>query len=159
MDGARNAYVAGTSTYPSDLGLIQEVFVTKLNVSGGMYYFRFLRGNDGSSWGQGIAVDSGGTAYVVGATTSTSFPGAPPITPNPYAGFLVKYDPNGNGPFSTTLLGAQINAVAVFQPRSRLPVPTYPSIFTAGYRYTGGTAFANRDAFVVRLEEKPVVKK
>ena len=106
---------------------------------------------------KGIATDADGNAWVVGATTSTSFPGAPPITPNPYAGFLVKYDPNGNGPLYTTLMGAQVNAVAVRKPQSNLPVVTYPLIYTAGYRYTGGTAYANRDAFVMKLDEKPVI--
>jgi hypothetical protein len=148
LDAAGNAYVTGISTYPTPPTLTQHVFVAKLTVWGSLYYFRYLRGNDGSAWAESIATDANGNAYVVGATTSTSFPGAPPITPNPYAGFLVRYDPNGNGPFNTVFLGAQINDVAVF----RRPPPNYPSIYTTGYRYTGGTAFPNRDAFVVKLD-------
>jgi hypothetical protein len=49
-------------------------------------------------------------------TSSTTFPGAPPLTPNPIAGFLVKLDNNGNGPFYTVFLEAQINGMAVVKP-------------------------------------------
>ena len=85
-------------------------------------------------------------------------PSAPPITPNPTAGFLVKMDKDGNGPLYTVFLGAAINSVAVVQPTRNLGVVlTYPSIYTAGYRFTGGTAASNQDAFVVKLDEAPVI--
>jgi hypothetical protein len=92
--------------------------------------------------------------YVVGATTSSSFPGAPPLTPHPYAGFLMKLDPSGNGPVYTVLLGAQINAVAVVKRQSHIGLPSYALMYTTGYRFTGGS---NRDAFVVKLDETPVI--
>ncbi len=86
--------------------------------------------------------------------SSTTFPGAPPIRPNPTAGFLVKLDKNGNGPLYTILLGAAVNGVAVIKSRPRVVVqPAFPTIFTVGYRFTGGTAQSNADAFVVRVDE------
>jgi hypothetical protein len=48
--------------------------------------------------------------------TSTTFPGAPPIKPNPTAGFLVKLTPALNVLNYTVFLGAQINGLAVLQP-------------------------------------------
>jgi len=91
---------------------------------------------------------------VVGATTSSTFPGAPPLTPNPYAGILMKLDPSGNGPLYTVLLGAQINAVAVFTPHPHIALPAYPVIYTTGYRFHGGS---NRDAWVAKLTEAPAI--
>jgi hypothetical protein len=119
---------------------------------------RFLGGTDGSSVGTGIATDADGDTWVVGNTSSTTFPGAPPVTPNPTAGFLVKLDKNGNGPLYTILLGASINGVAVIKPHPRVIIrPILPTIFTAGSRFTGGTAASNQDAFVVRVDEAPII--
>jgi hypothetical protein len=130
------------------------VFVTKLTPVGKTVYFRLLVGGDGASVGTGIATDAAGDTYVVGSTSATNFPGEPPITPNPTAGILVKLDNDGTGPIYTFLLGAQINAVAVFKPPPRIGgLPTYATIYTAGYRYSGGTANSNQDAFVVKLSE------
>jgi hypothetical protein len=56
----------------------------------------------------------------------------------------------------TTFLGLKINGVAVNKPRPK-NVPTYATIYTAGVRLTGGTAASNQDAFVVKLDEAPVI--
>jgi Beta-propeller repeat len=154
LDAAGNAYVAGTATTVGSEFSVEQVFVAKILPTGKLGYFRFFNGNEGSSWGQGIATDVSGNAWVVGATTSHSFPGAPPLTPNPYAGFVMKLDPSGNGPIYTVLLGAQINGAAVFKPKPRIPLPTYPLIYTTGYRFTGSS---NRDAWVVKLDESPII--
>jgi hypothetical protein len=156
LDGAGNAYIEGTDYIGSGKTTTSEVFVTKLTPVGKTVYFRLLVGGDGASVGTGIATDAAGDTYVVGSTSATNFPGEPPITPNPTAGILVKLDKNGEGPIYTFLLGAQINAVAVYKP----PTPigrllTYPTIYTGGYRYSGGTETSNQDAFVVKLDEKP----
>ena len=58
----------------------------------------------------------------------------------------------------TVFLGAQISGVVVVKPVS--PVggfPTYPTIYTTGYRFTGGTAASDKDAFVVKLKDAPVI--
>jgi Beta-propeller repeat len=154
LDGAGNAYIEGTDYIGSGKTATSEVFVTKLTPVGKTVYFRLLVGGDGASVGTGIATDAAGDTYVVGSTSATNFPGEPPITPNPTAGILVKLDNDGTGPIYTFLLGAQINAVAVFKPPPRIGgLPTYATIYTAGYRYSGGTANSNQDAFVVKLSE------
>lgn len=98
VDSAGNAYVTGatnTMDFPT-FAAFQPVnraflnggfnaFVTKLNADGtGLVYSTYLggsggfRGNLGESEGgdgaHGIAVDSGGNAYVTGSTTSPDFP-------------------------------------------------------------------------------------
>ena len=158
LDPSGNAYVAGTFCSPCSETAPTLAFVAKVSPEGKLTFLKFLAGSDGSSSANAIAIDAEGDTYVVGSTSSTTFPGAPPITPNPTAGFLVKMDKDGNGPLYTVFLGAAINSVAVVQPTRNLGVVlTYPSIYTAGYRFTGGTAASNQDAFVVKLDEAPVI--
>jgi hypothetical protein len=157
VDPDGNAYVAGTYCSPCS-GANGFGFAAKTSPEGKLIYLNYLGGTDGVSQAQGVAVDAEGDTYIVGSTSSTTFPGAPPITPNPTAGFLAKFDGGGNGPLYTVFLGAEINSVAVVRPTPRSPVvPTYPIIYTAGYRFTGGTAPSDLDAFVVQLTEAPSV--
>jgi hypothetical protein len=84
VDAAGNAYVAGNTTstnFPTTAGAFQttnqgshDAFVTKLNPTGsGLLYSTYL-GGSGDDYGNGIAVDGAGDAYVTGSTTSTNFP-------------------------------------------------------------------------------------
>ncbi|MGI9023053.1 MAG: SBBP repeat-containing protein [Acidimicrobiales bacterium] len=72
-------------------------------------YSTFL-GGKGGDFGQGIAVDGQGNAYVTGATSSANFPttdGAPdPTYGGNQDGFVTKLDPDGNLVYSTFLGGA-----------------------------------------------------
>ena len=159
-DSAGNAYVTGTGyTGLGTPSVAAQAFVTKLSPIGASLYFRQLVGSNGSSTGNAIASDPDGNIWVVGSTSSTTFPGAPPIKPNPTAGYLVKLDNKGNGPIYTVLLGASVNGVAVIKPHPRVIVrPVFPTMITAGIRYTGGIAQSNQDAFVVRVDEEwPIV--
>ena len=83
VDASGNAYVVGSTSsvnFPT-LNPIQatiiggaEVFVTKINSQGsGLVYSTFL-GGTGADFGNGIAVDSTGNAYVTGITNSLEFP-------------------------------------------------------------------------------------
>jgi hypothetical protein len=158
VDATGNAYIAGSYCGGCDKNSGSFAYVAKLLPTGKISYLTYLNGSDGSSYGQGIGLDINGEAYMVGRTTSTTLPGAPPITPNPTAGFLVKMDKTGQGPLYTVLLGAAVTSVAVVQSRPHTAVvPTYPTIYTAGYRFTGGVAAGHEDAFVVKLSEAPVV--
>jgi hypothetical protein len=113
-------------------------------------YSTYLSGTTGSTLARAIAVGGGGQVYVAGWTSSTTFPGAPAITPNPAAGFLCKLTPGLKALESTTFLGAGINGIALNG------LSLYPQIYTTGYRYTGGLNSANLDAFVVGLSDAPV---
>jgi hypothetical protein len=147
VDTSGNAYVA--------LGF-SNALAAKLEPTGKLAYLAPIAD---SSIAHGIAADPDGNAYVVGWTFSTTFPGAPPIMPNPSAGFLVKLDRNGVGPLYTVFLGARIGGVAVVKPRPRIAeVPSFATIFTTGFRLTpGADRFNGQTAFVVKLTEAPAV--
>lgn len=51
-----------------------DAFVTKLSVDGGNLVYSTYLGGSGGDYGRGIAVDSSGSAYVTGTTSSTDFP-------------------------------------------------------------------------------------
>jgi len=155
VDSTGAAYISGTFCGQCDKNSGSFAFEAKLLPTGKIGYLVYLNGSDGSSYGQGTGIDLNGDAYIVGRTSSTTFPGAPPVTPNPTAGFLVKLDKTGL-PLYTVFLGAAIDAVAVTQAKP-LALPTYPSIYTAGYRYTGGVSSGHEDAFVVKLSEAPII--
>ena len=82
VDNAGNAYVTGETSssnfpmvnaiYPTYSGLV-DAFVVKFNASGSVVYSTYLGGTNGD-YGNGIAVDSAGNAYVTGQTNSPNFP-------------------------------------------------------------------------------------
>src|SRR5580700_5526470 len=88
VDAAGNAYITG-ETYAADFPTLDplqatcsldaarkcsgDAFVTKLNPDGSMVYSTYL-GGSGEDGANAIAVDTGGNAYIAGATTSTDFP-------------------------------------------------------------------------------------
>jgi hypothetical protein len=170
-DAIGNAYVAGATTSFNLLtssGAFQKTkpspgsaissFVTKITDPGIWVFSTYLSGGNGDTDANAIAMDRGGNVYVAGDTSSTTFPGAPPISPNPTAGFLIKLNSTLSAASYTLFLGAQINGLVVTQPSSRLPIFNYPTIYTSGYRYTGGTNATNTDAFVVKLDERPILQ-
>ncbi len=86
-DGVGNAYVCGRTTssnFPvlnallpghsggSTFGL--DAFVAKLNAGGSALVYSSYLGGTADDYGQGIAADAGGNAYVTGWTYSTNFP-------------------------------------------------------------------------------------
>jgi len=118
LDSAGNAYTTGWTTPPLDrsfpvLNAFQpnygggnnDAFVTKLNAAGSaLVYSTYLGGgtillNSTDDWGQGIAVDSAGSAYVVGATYSPDFPFTTGAFNTPRNGldvFVTKFSPAGS---------------------------------------------------------------
>jgi len=89
VDASGCAYITGyTMSYgfPTTQGAYDktyngdsyDAFVTKLSPFGDSLIYSTFLGGFSSDWGYGIAVDSGGYAYVTGDTWSANFP----ITPN-----------------------------------------------------------------------------
>jgi hypothetical protein len=87
VDTSGNAYVTGqtlSSNFPgTSTSAIQpthgggggDAFVTKINAAGSAIIYSTYLGGSGGDFGQGIAVDASGSAYITGATSSTNFPG------------------------------------------------------------------------------------
>jgi len=127
VDLAGNAYIAGETvstnlpTTPGALGAsfgggLADAFAAKLNPNGtALVYATYLGGSD-IDRGSGIAVDSGGNAYVTGSTLSTNFPttgGAmqPAKVPGPgLDAFVTRLNAAGAALFSTYLGGTDDDA-------------------------------------------------
>jgi uncharacterized protein (TIGR03437 family) len=102
-DPAGNIYLTGTAIVNQST----TVLVVKLNPQASQYLYVRYVGGSVNDYGNAIAVDSAGDAYVAGYTNSPDFPntGANPGTP---AGviersFVFKLDPNGELVFSDLL--------------------------------------------------------
>ena len=123
-DSAGNAYVTGTTrspNFPTTFGAFQtscgdihpcqngDAFVTKLNPSGSALVYSTFMGGSGYDNGHDIAVDSAGSAYVTGWTSSTNFPTRNAMQPTSgggqYDAFVFKLNPAGSGLVYSTYLG------------------------------------------------------
>lgn len=155
VDSAGNAYVTG-ATESTDFPTANPVqgslhgpydalnaFVIKLNATGSaLIYSTFLGG--GWDWGQGVAVDSSGDAYVTGYTESTSFPVVNPLQPTNRAtgaytetGFVAKFTPAPAVNLSTTSLAFGSVLVNTISPKQSA---TLTSIGDAPLNLTSITA-------------------
>ena len=121
VDAAGNAYVTGTTwdSFPTTSGAYDttangpyESFVAKLDPAGGSLVYSTYLGGGGSDYGDCIAVDAAGNAYVGGWSSSTNFPvtvGAFDITHNGPAGggdaYVAKLDPTGSSLVYATYIG------------------------------------------------------
>src|SRR5262249_52103590 len=121
VDSSGSAYVTGFTGwtgYPTTPGAFQttliggNAFVTKLTAAGsGLVSSTFLGGTAGfGDVGQSIAVDSGGSAYVTGLTSATTFPTTPGAFQRTYGGgnddaFVTKLSPDGSALVYSTYLG------------------------------------------------------
>lgn len=127
LDGAGNAYITGwtvcratTCTYPTVnafqpqyAGGNNDAFVTKINSTGSaLVYSTYLGGgailNGTEDWGEAIAIDSAGSAYVTGYTYSPDFPvtaGAFDTSRGGLDAFVTKFAPNGTSLVYSTFLG------------------------------------------------------
>jgi len=120
IDPAGNAYVTGytaSANFPTTAGALKTVygvgtykaFVTKLNPSGtGLVYSTFLGGSS-EDMGNGITIDAGGNAYIVGTTWSADFPTTPGAFQTTLAGtsdfFVAKLNPAGSALVFATHMG------------------------------------------------------
>ena len=119
VDGADAAYVIGrtaSTSFPTTPAAVQptfgggesDAFVAKLNATGSALVYATYLGGSGVDDGIGIAVDSAGSAYVVGDTLSTNFPTKNPLQPlngGSTDAFVAKLDPAGSSLVYSTYLG------------------------------------------------------
>lgn len=101
LDSSGNAYVAGStssSNFPvldaaqSSLGegacatTCSNAFVAELNPQGSSLIYSTYLGGNGPDYGQAIALNGSGDAYITGTTSSTSFPAVSGAFQSAYAG-------------------------------------------------------------------------
>lgn len=152
IDSSGNAYVTGGTQdidFPTTAGAFQTAvkksavnlysnFVAKVNPTGtALVYSTYLAGSGSESTG-GIAVDSSGTAFIAGATTSTDFPvtqGAFQLTNKataalPQNGFVTHLNAAGSALLWSTYLGGSFE-----DELSSIAVDASGSVYV-----TGGTA-------------------
>jgi hypothetical protein len=118
VDGAGSAYVTGSTVgrFPTTAGAWKEtasaspaIFAAKLDSVGStLLYATYL---DGAGAGNGIAVDSGGNAYIAGHTYTATFTTSQNAPQRRYGGstdaFVVKVNPTGTALVYATFHGGQ----------------------------------------------------
>ena len=123
VDGAGDAYITGataSSDFPTTAGAfdtsldgIQDVFVAKVDSSGGSLLYGTLLGGSSADTGSAIAVDAAGNAYVGGWTQSPDFPTTTGASDASHNGlrdsFVVKIDPSGGNLIYGTFIGGGSN--------------------------------------------------
>jgi hypothetical protein len=117
VDSGGNAYVTGEthSANFSTMNPLQpanggggDVFIAKINPAGSALVYSTYLGGSGQEIGYGIAVDTAGSVYVTGGTSSTDFPTMSPLQPSfggGEDGFVAKINPSGSALVYSTYLG------------------------------------------------------
>ncbi|MFC1526204.1 SBBP repeat-containing protein, partial [Candidatus Latescibacterota bacterium] len=121
VDGSGNAFVAGETTsadFPVS-GALQpdneggtDAFVTKLDAAGTTVVFSTYLGGTGADYGNAIAVDGSGDAYVTGTTQSSDFPTTESwdqTLSGPQDAFITKLSGDGTARTYSTYLGGVLS--------------------------------------------------
>jgi len=153
VDSAGSAYLTGntySSNFPVTNGAYQvalqgnqSAFVAKLTPSGNaLSYATYLGGLSNASISNAIAVDSAGSAYVTGYTSSASFPvSSGAFQPN-LAGsqnaFVAKLNPAGSALSYSTYLGGSVNDSG-----STIAVDAAGDAYVAGFTSSGNFPITN----------------
>ncbi len=171
VDDAGAAYLA-ILTYSVDFPTTQgafdvthngsrEALVAKLDPTGsGLVYATFLGGR-GQDWGQGIAVDDAGCAWVAGVTFSPDFPATPGSFDEVHNGlsdaFAARFDAQGSNLVYATFLGGGGE-----ERSTDLALDASGNVYLAGWTRSAdfpvtvgalGSSFGGHtDAFVARLD-------
>ncbi|MDX6621775.1 MAG: hypothetical protein QOK36_4161 [Gaiellales bacterium] len=182
VDANGNSYIGGTTQspdFPTTTGAFKrtgsvnnftDVFVTKVNPTGTALVYSTFVGGSNMEFGNGIAIDGGGNAYVTGTTKSSNFPttgnafdrsiNIPPNCPrcgtDVTDGFVVKLNAAGSAlSYSTYLGGTDIDSprgIAVDGAGSAYVVGETPS---GDFPTTAGafrrTSAGQYDMFVTKL--------
>ena len=100
-----------------------------------------------------------GDIYIAGDTSSTTFPGAPPITPNPTAGFPGEANVDAERPqlYRVSWCADQWSGGHAAVARD-YPLSTYPLFIRRVIAIPVAPNANNTDAFVVKLDERPVLQ-
>jgi hypothetical protein len=150
VDGAGNAYVAGTtasSDFPTTPGAFDstpgsnwDVFVTKLSPDGSTLVYSSYLGGIGPERGQGIAVDPGGRAFVIGWTGSPDFPTTSGAFDTSYAdngsdAFVTKLSADGSNLAYSTFLGGSLRDTGASEDAVDVAIDDAGNAYVTGWTY------------------------
>ncbi|KAF1074375.1 SBBP repeat-containing protein [Methanogenium sp. MK-MG] len=174
LDPAGNIYVTGTTSSP-DFPITKDaqspdfsesatgssqMFVTKLDATTHRLVYSTYLGGSAGGYNPRIAVDSSGSAFLTGKTSSADFPTTPGAYSRTGSGvqdiFVTKIDPSGSSLVYSTLIGGSIGDGG-----AAIAVDEEGNAFVAGTTYssdfpTTTSAFQQKqqgsgDAFVLKL--------
>lgn len=103
--GTKSSDFPTQGAYQSSLKGATNAFVLELSSTGSTLMYSTFLGGTGNDVANGLALDSGGNAYVVGSTTSTDFPTQNPLPSETGDGFVTKLNSSGNTLVYSTYLG------------------------------------------------------
>ena len=170
VDSTGNAYVTGftySSNFPVSGGAYRsptlgqaDAFVLKVNAAGSGIAYSALIGGAGNDFATGIAIDSTGSAYISGYTTSLAFPVTIGSLQPSYGGgiqdaFIAKLNAAGSALVYATYLGGSGNDIA-----NAIAVDASGEVYVAGYTDSSNLPVSNAlyprptgegDAFVAKL--------
>lgn len=143
-----NAYVTG-QTYSTDFPTVaaiqsanggnqdSDAFVTEINSSGSALVYSTYLGGSSMDWGNAIAVDASGNAYVAGFTRSPDFLLATPLQttcggcPGFADAFVAELAPNGGALLHSTFLGGSADDHG-----EGIAVDSDGNIYVTGFTYS-----------------------
>jgi hypothetical protein len=108
VDAGGNAYLTGSTN--------SIVAVGKVNPAGTAFVYAVTFGGTGNDVGLDIAIDTAGSAYIVGYTTSSNFPVVNALQSNLRGGmdaFVTKLNATGTGIVFSTYLGGDASDVGI----------------------------------------------
>jgi hypothetical protein len=169
VDSSGSVYLAGptmSTDFPtvsplqaSYGGGTYDTFAAKLDPSGSALTYSTYLGGSSQDYGERIAVDPSGNAYVTGWTWSTNFPTADAFQPTKAGGndaFVAKLNPSGTALVYSTYLGGSTDdygeaIVADSSGNAYVTGHTYSGDFPTVSPLQAGLA-GNNDVFVAKLD-------
>ncbi|MBN1271864.1 MAG: SBBP repeat-containing protein [Candidatus Aminicenantes bacterium] len=177
VDSDGNVYVTGytnSSDFPASTGAYdtsynfghKDVFVSKVDSTGtNLIYSTFIGGNKSYEYGNGIAIDGDGNAYVTGLTRSEDFPTTTGANDASLNGkddaFITKLDTTGTNLIYSTFLGGRnyeegsgiaVDAGQQAYVFGRTTSDDFP--VTPGSFQTSKISDGDKDAFVTKLDSE-----
>lgn len=168
VDASGNAYITGvtsSSNFPvanavdASYNGNGDIFVTKVNASGGSIIYSTYLGGSSQDHCYGIVLDTMGNVYITGETTSANFPVVDAIDGSlggTKDAFVAKINAAGNGLVYSTYLGGSDNDSS-----DGIAIDTLGNVYITGITYSGDFPMVNAitgvyngggDAFVTKID-------
>ncbi len=170
LDSLGDAYITGytsSTDFPTTAGVVQpslkgtvNAYVSELNAAGSALIYSTYLGGSGIDHANGIALDSGGNAYICGFTSSTDFPVTSAAFQTQFGGkydaFVAELAPGGASLIYATYLGGNADDEA-----NALTVDNAGAAYVTGYTLSTNfpvtigayqtTATYGKNVFVTKL--------